>query len=72
MAHEDIVKAWKDEEYRLSLSDEARTQLPLHPAGMLELTDEALDDLIANGGQPLSCFIASCNTKQSNIVDSII
>jgi mersacidin/lichenicidin family type 2 lantibiotic len=36
----DIVRAWKDEEYRLSLSEEERAQLPPHPAGMIEL-DEA-------------------------------
>jgi mersacidin/lichenicidin family type 2 lantibiotic len=39
MSHEDIIRAWKDEDYRMSLSEEERAQLPEHPAGLLELTD---------------------------------
>jgi mersacidin/lichenicidin family type 2 lantibiotic len=29
----DVVRAWKDEEYRASLSEEERKLLPEHPAG---------------------------------------
>ncbi|MDF5720225.1 MAG: mersacidin/lichenicidin family type 2 lantibiotic [Rhizonema sp. PD37] len=35
----DIVRAWKDEEYRNSLSDTKLAQLPQNPAGLIELTD---------------------------------
>ena len=31
----DIVRAWKDEEYRASLSEEERGLLPEHPAGSM-------------------------------------
>ncbi len=74
MSHKDIIKAWKDEEFRNSLSNEQQALLPTNPAGLLELTDEALDDLLANGGVRAfdSCGFFSCNTKPSVIVDSII
>ena len=34
-----IVRAWKDEAYRHSLSEAEQAALPLHPAGLVELTD---------------------------------
>jgi mersacidin/lichenicidin family type 2 lantibiotic len=34
----DIIRAWKDEDYRLNLSEEQRAQLPEHPSGLIELT----------------------------------
>jgi mersacidin/lichenicidin family type 2 lantibiotic len=40
----DIIRAWKDEEYRLSLGEAA----PAHPAGLVELTDADLE-LVAGG-----------------------
>ncbi|HKX31358.1 MAG TPA: mersacidin/lichenicidin family type 2 lantibiotic [Blastocatellia bacterium] len=43
-----IIRAWKDEDYRLSLTDEERAGLPEHPAGMVELSDAELNQ--AAGG----------------------
>jgi mersacidin/lichenicidin family type 2 lantibiotic len=43
--HVDIARAWKDEEYRRSLSDGERAQLPTNPAGLIELTDDDLDSI---------------------------
>lgn len=37
MTHLDIIRAWKDEEFWLSLSDEQRMMFPEHPAGTIEL-----------------------------------
>lgn len=45
-----IVRAWKDEFYRQSLSDEERAQLPENPVGELELTDAELGSVFATGG----------------------
>ncbi|HEY7124228.1 MAG TPA: mersacidin/lichenicidin family type 2 lantibiotic [Ktedonobacterales bacterium] len=45
MSSFDIVRAWKDAEYRQSLSAEEQALLPEHPAGAIELTDEDLDRL---------------------------
>jgi mersacidin/lichenicidin family type 2 lantibiotic len=39
----DIVRAWKDEEYRLSLSDVELSSLPASPVGEIELTDADLE-----------------------------
>jgi len=38
MSRLNVIRAWKDAEYRLSLSDAEHAQLPAHPAGILELT----------------------------------
>jgi mersacidin/lichenicidin family type 2 lantibiotic len=50
MSHVSIIRAWKDEEYRLSLSEAERALLPEHPAGLIELADAELDH--AAGGYP--------------------
>jgi mersacidin/lichenicidin family type 2 lantibiotic len=42
----DIIRAWKDPEYRLSLSEAERALLPAHPAGLIELTDLELGAVI--------------------------
>lgn len=47
----DIIRAWKDEEYRNSLSEEQRSQLPENPAGMIELSDEDMGSVVG-GGRP--------------------
>jgi mersacidin/lichenicidin family type 2 lantibiotic len=38
----DIVRAWKDEAYRSSLSAQERAMLPENPAGVLELNEAEL------------------------------
>jgi mersacidin/lichenicidin family type 2 lantibiotic len=43
MSNMDIIRAWKDEDYRLSLSDAERALLPEHPAGLIELAAAELD-----------------------------
>ena len=52
MTHEHIIRAWKDAEFRNSLSEKERELLPEHPVGVVELTDVELDG--ATGGRPLS------------------
>jgi mersacidin/lichenicidin family type 2 lantibiotic len=50
MLRQTIIRAWKDTEYRPSLSEAERAQLPEHPAGLVALDDLALDG--ATGGFP--------------------
>ena len=59
----DIIRLWKDEEYRNNLTDEERAQfeeesaqvrkmssgLPGNPAGAIELTDNELRDALNTG-----------------------
>jgi mersacidin/lichenicidin family type 2 lantibiotic len=48
MSNADIIRAWKDPQYRASLSPEEQALLPAHPAGLIELEDAYLD-LVAGG-----------------------
>jgi mersacidin/lichenicidin family type 2 lantibiotic len=49
MSRQKIIRAWKDEEYRLGLSEAERALLPENPAGLIELTDAELGAIA--GGQ---------------------
>jgi mersacidin/lichenicidin family type 2 lantibiotic len=40
MSELDIIRAWKDKTYRNSLSADQLAQLPEHPAGAIELTND--------------------------------
>jgi mersacidin/lichenicidin family type 2 lantibiotic len=42
-----IIRAWKDEEYRLNLSE---SELPAHPLGLLVVPDDHLQAV--TGGTP--------------------
>jgi mersacidin/lichenicidin family type 2 lantibiotic len=55
-----IARAWKDAEYRHSLSAAERAVLPDNPAGAIELTDTELDGVL--GGMPPSCNDCSANS----------
>lgn len=39
MKREEIIRAWKDEDYRLSLGATELSALPENPAGLIELSD---------------------------------
>lgn len=45
MSNADIVRAWKDEAYRRSLSEEQLASLPTNPAGSIELSNLDLEQL---------------------------
>ncbi|MDB9313140.1 mersacidin/lichenicidin family type 2 lantibiotic [Spirulina sp. CS-785/01] len=45
MSNIDIIRAWKDEAYRASLSEEQRSLLPDNPAGLIELSDDDMSSL---------------------------
>jgi mersacidin/lichenicidin family type 2 lantibiotic len=38
----DLARAWRDEDYFLSLTDEERASLGIHPAGIIGVDDEIL------------------------------
>ncbi len=46
----DIIRAWKDEAYRWSLSEEERHTLPENPVGEFELTDAELEAVFGGWG----------------------
>jgi mersacidin/lichenicidin family type 2 lantibiotic len=45
MSNSKTIRAWKDPEYRASLSAEELALLPENPAGLIELTDAALGEV---------------------------
>src|SRR5262245_16209342 len=57
MSQPNIIRAWKDEEYRRSLSEAERASLPSHPAGLVELTAADLGQI--DGG--LAAAGGGCN-----------
>jgi mersacidin/lichenicidin family type 2 lantibiotic len=59
MSNVDVIRAWKDEAYRSSLSAEQRALLPENPAGMLELSDRDLD-IMSGGGTDLALSLGCC------------
>jgi mersacidin/lichenicidin family type 2 lantibiotic len=54
----DIVRAWKDEEYRMSLSEAEQSQIPPCPAGIIDLSDTDLDDIA--GGRTERLLTITC------------
>jgi mersacidin/lichenicidin family type 2 lantibiotic len=46
----DVIRAWKDERYYLSLTAEERQSLPAHPAGLIELSDDDLRLVFGGSG----------------------
>ena len=66
----DIARAWKDEEYRNSLTPEQLATIPPNPAGETELDEEDLGNVsgggLANGGRGtailcITTFNGVCN-----------
>src|SRR3972149_678811 len=39
LSNQEIIRAWKDEAFRNSLTEEQLAQLPKHPAGQIEFED---------------------------------
>ena len=70
----DIARAWKDEEYRNSLTPEQIATLPPNPAGEDELSEENLDDVSGGtymfirpgGGRPQTLGFA-CPPNTANL-----
>ncbi len=56
MSINNIIRAWKDEDYRLSLSEAERALLPENPAGLIELSGAEMDGI--SGGS--ACCTCSC------------
>ena len=57
MAAIEVIKAWKDEEYRENLGAEQKAQLPQHPSGLIEFEQPELEDetLKAGGKHTFGC-----------------
>ena len=65
MSKIDIIRSWKDESYRLSLSEAQRALLPESPAGPMELDDAELSGAGAQATAAISApwSFCACATK---------
>jgi mersacidin/lichenicidin family type 2 lantibiotic len=66
----DIIRAWKDEEYRLSLTEEQRALLPDNPAGLPELSDSDLESVaggFCNSFMGCTFMAINCQNQQTGI-----
>ena len=48
---QEIIRAWKDKNFRDSLNEEQRAQLPANPAGLVEIDDEQLVQVAGAAGR---------------------
>jgi mersacidin/lichenicidin family type 2 lantibiotic len=67
MSDVNVVRAWKDEEYRLSLPEAERSRLPDNPAGLIELAAGDLGavaggDGVTRGITHIDCTFGACST----------
>ena len=56
MTQEQIVRAWKDEDYRRSLTEAELSALPENPAGLVELNERSQAEV--DGGTSVDVVIA--------------
>jgi mersacidin/lichenicidin family type 2 lantibiotic len=59
LSNDDIIRAWKDEGFRRSLTAEQAAQLPDHPSGGIEVSAVDLGD--ARGAGPRTVSQGVCN-----------
>lgn len=58
----EIIKAWKDEEYRDTLTARQRAQLPPHPSGLIEFGLPQLEDESLFGPEARRCKFITNST----------
>lgn len=64
MKKKQILEAWRNEEYYLSLSEEERARIPEHPSGILDIEDGILSTITGGCGAPTykDCPSSACCT----------
>jgi mersacidin/lichenicidin family type 2 lantibiotic len=58
----DIIRTWKDEDYRHSLSTSELAVLPANPAGMVELSLEQMGYVVGGAGASFPTKAIDCST----------
>jgi len=61
MSRNNIIRAWKDPDYRKSLSKAELSVLPANPAGAIELSDEDLR-AVAGGSDSPNTYARGCTS----------
>jgi mersacidin/lichenicidin family type 2 lantibiotic len=60
MSNVDVVRAWKDPEYRRNLSKAELQLLPEHPAGLIELSPSECSDVSGGCARDFTWTISCC------------
>ena len=64
MSRDDIIRAWKDAEFRKKLCSKKRALLPDNPAGYIELKDEDLGAVVGGSSLPeCTGYINTCDAQ---------
>ena len=62
----EVVRAWKDQDYRDTLTAEQLAELPQHPAGVIEFGQPELEDESLFGPTAGKCKFISKSTSQGS------
>jgi mersacidin/lichenicidin family type 2 lantibiotic len=62
MSKRNIIRAWKDESYRHSLSAAERAGMPQNPAGAIELGEKELHGVAGGGWLTIQNSVCVCYT----------
>jgi len=60
VSHLPVIRAWKDPEYRLSLSEADLGLLPNHPAGLIDLTEADMNPIAGGGSEEVTYSGCTC------------
>jgi mersacidin/lichenicidin family type 2 lantibiotic len=60
MSNLNTIRAWKDEEYRKSLTDAEKALLPTNPAGLVELAEEEMNQVDGGTYHTYYCSFEYC------------
>ena len=63
----DIIRAWRDEDYLLGLSEAERAKMPQHPASFTEITDADLNGISGGTNSSTHTTITGLCTGCGNI-----
>jgi len=70
MSNIDIIRAWKDQDYRNSLTSAELASIPANPVGLIELTDEDLGRASGGSGPFASMATLRCCTMLTGGCDT--
>ena len=66
----DVARAWRDEDYYLSLTEEERASLGAHPAGAVAVADDVLTSITGGCGMKTPavtvCYMLNGETVYCN------
>jgi mersacidin/lichenicidin family type 2 lantibiotic len=69
----DVVRAWRDEEYRNSLTEEERADLPENPAGVAVVSDSVLRSLSGGCGYTkANCYSRQCYPGSTSVDSCVV